>query len=202
MEVEIQSGDRFSLAEALLVYRHGSEAVILRHQVSEGKILPGGEQVDVKAFLSGITTGKVKTNQGGVEWTDPRIIATGPGWVCWWRASALTTIFCNGKPYKVKLPPLLFIMGRLRRVWILPANKRPTQDTKLYLTHWPNTYTNGGICWGNGRIPETLDPLDWEDAFFSSSFEQKLKLNHAKNKNQKAFGTLRDSLEALRGSAN
>lgn len=56
--------------------------------------------------------------------------------------------------YRVQLPPLIWAgCGYEYRVFALATTEPPTLTTRLYIPPLPNTYRDGGICWGTARPP-------------------------------------------------
>lgn len=72
----------------------------------------------------------------------------------------------------VPYPAHLFIATRSRLgVYALPANERPTADTRVLHSPILNVFVNGSLCWGNIPIPRALNILsipEFERAVFDS----------------------------------
>lgn len=102
--------------------------------------------------------------------------------IAWWVPAQHRTMFFAEhlkqlQPASGKLAPhpaLVFVASR-SRLWVraLKRNQRPTQDTRLHVAPYMNTYANGGVCLGTMPIPRSVGVTAmgrWVDAFFNSSF--------------------------------
>lgn len=71
-------------------------------------------------------------------------------------------------------PALLFdVSGRRVRVAALKGRSRPTPETRLYRAPYFNVFADDRVCWGSTPYPRGVnssEPLEWAEAFFSSSF--------------------------------
>ena len=203
MDIELEETS-YTLRHALLIYGGSSrsESVVTQHPVKQGVIQPG-TPIDLEAYLGTLRSPDVSS--GRINWTHPHQLASGPGWLCWWRPAARTPVYVSGKPRRACIPPLLFVAGSRPRVWVLGKNLRPTSTSALYLTGYANSYDDGGVCQGSGHRPTRLDPREWEDAFFASSFTSPANLlthRYVLPKDLKKAGTLATCLAALGPSAH
>jgi PRTRC genetic system protein B len=102
--------------------------------------------------------------------------------LAWWVPAQRRTMFYAEhlkqlQPASGKLAPhpaLVFVASR-SRLWVraLKRSQRPTQDTRLQVAPYMNTYENGGVCLGSMPIPRSAGlaaTAQWVDAFFNSSF--------------------------------
>jgi hypothetical protein len=71
--------------------------------------------------------------------------------------------------YPIQTPPLVCgLKGHDFRIFALNTPRYPTHDgQRLANAPWPNTYTNGSICWGNAKLPSMPNI----DAFLSLYLE-------------------------------
>ena len=66
-----------------------------------------------------------------------------------WSAAGVAALQTEQHRYTIPLPPLVWAgCGRDYRIYALAAPELPTTDLQLYVPPFPNTYEDGGICWG------------------------------------------------------
>lgn len=112
-------------------------------------------------------TGTVNGQRFYVQYVDPR--------------PAALHIAGQGKPCAIQTPPLIWAgCGQDYRVFALNTLERPEARTALYHAPFPNTYDQGGICWGSAdprgdagpkTMPAALE-LYLEGSFFNSHIAQ------------------------------
>lgn len=113
-----------------------------------------------------------------------RVLVRTADTIVWWKPAGQAVMFfsdrggdailkrLNGKKYPH--PPLLF-KSTGSNLWIraLGANRRPTEESGLYLAPYWNGYDNGSVCTGTMRTPREKSVAaieDWEQSFFRSEF--------------------------------
>lgn len=103
------------------------------------------------------------------------------------RAVALPVLAAGKtRTYRFTTPPLVWGgRGADYRLWALAAPERPTGDLPLFRAPFPNSYTNGGICWGDVERPPPATPAGLEaalESFFASNFSM-----HVDNEKSKRY---------------
>jgi PRTRC genetic system protein B len=180
--VNIGANHEFRLAEAVLVYRGGSDGAFASlHQVKQAEngipYLAPGEAVTT-AFLRTLAQGlgvQVKP-----EVLPDTVLARTPDMLVWWSRPQQRVMFFGGVNEEARKlngplfphPPLIFkVVGRDLFVRAVATNSRPSPETPMKTAPYWNTDVR--VCPGSMRIPDSSDmasiPL-WQDAFFESEF--------------------------------
>jgi len=108
------------------------------------------------------------------------VLARTPDMLVWWAQPRRRVIFFGGVNVEARQlngflfphPALIFkVAGKDLFVRAIATNSRPSPKTPLKTAPYWNT--DGRVCPGSMRVPDTFDvasiPL-WEDAFFQSEF--------------------------------
>jgi PRTRC genetic system protein B len=90
----------------------------------------------------------------------------------------------GGKPQRlvVEWPPLLFAVGKIKksmRVFALPSNSRPTEDTKLYHAPFMNINNVGLLCQGTASLPHEINFNSIKECEATLIDSQFTHVNHA-----------------------
>jgi PRTRC genetic system protein B len=187
MKIEVSNeGDTYSLTAAVLVYTntHG-RAFATRHFVDEHKGAPsiGPGQPLSDGDYRNLVKALGPKERPGMQWNDPRVLATGLGRMMWWSAPKERSLFFKTSPHikgtfdgrgLVPCPGLVF-MGSERSLYVFAFKGQacPTQETALYQAPFFNVWSSGQVCTGNAALPEEHqrgDPGSWEQMFFGSHF--------------------------------
>lgn len=177
----------FSLDSVIAIYnRDYNGTIAIQHKVLEGNRYGPGKIVTremQKRLLQAISPGGAS-----LAFLPDNVLGYNPSAhaIAWWvpeRVRSCRFVFDRnvsgsdiGTVVKHVQPPHLFIIGgpsgRLFRAYALPANKRPSQDTKLLVSPYWNLYDNGSLCVGTTDFREpTPENIKWNtEAFFSSVF--------------------------------
>lgn len=178
---------RVALNQALLIYTspagHGYATV---HGVNRIKGVPS---LDAGIPLSKAELSKIiqllGKGAGYGTYLPDSILSIGYDSLVWWVPPKERSVFFNethkegekpaiGKTSgKSPQPGLVFaVNGKDWYVYAVKGATRPQPDTKLFHSHYWNTYTDGSICTGNVKTPspepENVDK--WTAAFFDSNF--------------------------------
>jgi len=180
--IKIGANHEFRLTQAVLVYRGGGDGAFASlHEVKVGEneipYLAPGEAVTT-AFLRTLAQGlgaQVKP-----EILPDNVLARTPDMLVWWSRPRQRVMFFGGVNEQARKlngvvfphPALIFkVAGRDLFVRAVATNSRPDSDTPLKTAPYWNT--DGRVCPGSMRVPDTFDVASipqWEDAFFQSEF--------------------------------
>lgn len=191
MKFDFESGaSHLTLARAILFYESGSGirtegAYASFHKVidvgtaAEPKleILPGSP-LSQRAVMQ--TIGKLaKEYSVSTEILPENVLSCSPMHLMWWVPSDRRAVFFRSEMIgshsaKVPHPPLVFlVVSGSWYVFAIKRNRRPTDDTELFLAPYFNIFDSNAICTGNTAVPKDILPsatAAWEYAFFNSAF--------------------------------
>lgn len=119
-----------------------------RYVMGSGRVLSRADKEDLVNILTDKTTQKLTL-------LPERLLAKSADTMIWWRPAGEASLGFERGVRTVKLPPLLFCVqaGELR-VAAMKCNDRPTVNTVLYHSGFPNVDSKGHWCSGGNRIPE------------------------------------------------
>ena len=180
--VNIGANHEFRLSEAVLVYRGGGDGAFASlHQVKQAEngipYLTAGEALTT-AFLRTLAQGlgaQVKP-----EILPDNVLARTPDMLVWWSRPRRWVMFFGGTDEEARKlnglvfphPALIFkVAGTDLFVRAVATSSRPRPETRLKTAPYWNT--DGRVCAGSMRVPETSDVASipqWEDTFFQSEF--------------------------------
>jgi PRTRC genetic system protein B len=186
MEIETAIGENyhFALHEALLVYRGRSNtSFVTRHEVhgqKDAAPVLGPAQPLTVSFIDSL----VRSMRGNIkaEILPDNILAKTDRMIAWWTPRRRRLMFyqnsegkaqeLNGKVFPQ--PPLVWLVqdGSLH-IRALIDNKRPLGATRLAVAPFWNVSSDGGVCTGSMRRPESASVAtigSWEQAFYESNF--------------------------------
>lgn len=147
----------------------------VRHDAGDAELGPGQPltREAIESALMGLT--RDSTQGARFCWTDPGVIAQGPGMVAWYTPSRVRHMsFRSGSLNQAGLaaqPATLWIatLGSLH-MFALASDERPTQGSAVFHSpHW-NLWKGGQMCEGTAVLPKSLEPKQWEDMFYASHF--------------------------------
>jgi PRTRC genetic system protein B len=117
-----------------------------------------------------------------VEVLPENVLAKGDRMIAWWTPQRRRVMFYKNSEGKAKelngkifpQPPLVWLVsdGSLH-IRALIDNKRPAADTKLAVAPFWNLSSDGGLCVGSMRRPESASVAaiaSWEQGFYESNF--------------------------------
>jgi PRTRC genetic system protein B len=186
MEIETAIGENyhFALHDALLVYRGRSNtSFVTRHEVIGQRDAPpvlGPAQSLTVGFIDSL----VRSMRGNIkaEILPDLVLAKTDRMIAWWTPRRRRVMFYQNSEGKAQAfngkvfpqPPLVWLVqdGSLH-IRALIENKRPQASTRLAVAPFWNISSDGGVCTGSMRKPEstTVAAMSlWEQAFYESNF--------------------------------
>lgn len=173
-----------SLAQALLIYRHGRDnenCFVTINDIKQGKIQIG-KPIDKDLLGKLIQALQVKENPAlSTEFIPATLIAQSPLVMIWHRPEHRGKIWFKTTDKKIMAlsgkdtmwPHLLFVAkGKELSVFALTGRNRPEPQTRLYRAPFWNVWDSGRICLPAGDKPgmDVDDIPKWEALFFESNF--------------------------------
>lgn len=185
MKVHVQIDEnRFTANRALVFYRQCMTGDIIAtvNEIEDNQLLKGVpvDTTELQRFFREIKrSGKAKAS--GIDWTDPRQIATAPDVMVWYHGPCRKEIFFScGDKKAMKLsgktvcwPGLVFLLRSTGlSVFAVKGNRKPGADTALYHAPFWNIYGSGRICmpevFRKSTAEQTIDNA--ERIFYGSAF--------------------------------
>lgn len=185
MDVGISIGEnyRFELREALLVYHGRGTSFVTRHEVTISKGAPpelGPAQPLTMTFVEALV--RSLGGNTGAEILPDNVLAKDDRMIAWWTAERRRPMFYRNSEGKAKQlngkvfpqPPLVWqVSNGSLRIRALLENRRPAADTKVAVAPFWNLSSDGGVCTGSMRRPESSSVAamaQWEQGFYESNF--------------------------------
>ncbi len=162
---------------AYVVYTGGKDGDVLvtEHHITNG-VVGSGSPISRKSLLD-LCSIVMPTIKESPKFLGEDILGYSPttDTLVWWKRPGTENLFFSQKDMKsgkAPLPGLIFEVehGHMS-MWALKVKTRPTLNTELYNAPFFNVRSS--VCMGNTPLPGTATPenyLEWEKAFFNSSF--------------------------------
>lgn len=185
MQVNISIGQncRVELREALLIYGEHNQRFVTKHDVTlhrDGPPSLGPAQPLTLSFVESLV--RSLHGSSAAEVLPANILAKSERMISWWTPAQSRQMFyanaegkaatLNGRSFPQ--PPLVWRVedGGLA-IRALPENERPDATTKLSVAPFWNLSSEGNVCAGSMRRPNSASPasiVDWEQGFYESAF--------------------------------
>jgi PRTRC genetic system protein B len=183
--IDVGSELELRLYQAVLLYKndHGNRYMATVHGVvqqnGDGSPVLGAGQLLSTASLRELAR---QLGTGcPVEFLPDHVVARTPDLLAWWTPASVRPMFfragselegISGKRFPH--PALLFaVRSNVLFVRALFGTQRPRPDSKLAAAPYWNIDSNGAVCAGTMRAPESLTVTSmaaWQQAFFQSEF--------------------------------
>ena len=185
MQVNISIGEncRVELREALMVYGDRQAKFVTRHKITAHQDRPptlGPAQPLTVAFLELLA--RSLSGNYVVEVLPENILAKGDRMISWWTPACRRQMFyanAEGKAAALNgcnfpQPPLVWrVEDGSISIRALPQDERPDATTKLSVAPFWNLSSEGNVCTGSMRRPDSAlaaSIADWERGFYESAF--------------------------------
>ena len=185
MDIETAIGEnyQFELKEALLIYHSRGTCFVTKHDISQSEESPpalGPAQPLARSFVEAL----VRSLGGNAlaEFLPDNIVAKGDRMIAWWTPERRRPMFYRNSEEKAKhlngkvfpQPPLVWhVWNGSLRIRALLENKRPAADTKLAVAPFWNLSSDGSVCIGSMRCPDSASVAtitSLEQGFYESNF--------------------------------
>lgn len=180
--IEPAGDDALRLEQAILIYRS-------RNRRSLATVHPIGQHRGQPVVLAGAAMTVAATRllakefaeQGGLAFLPSELLYRGPDMLIWWVPPGVRHLWFRAPELgeaeqgaRVAVPASVFLASASGcRIWSVKGAARPTPTTPLWHAPYFNVAEDGGICWGNVKVPPALGPerlAEWTAAFFGSYF--------------------------------
>lgn len=178
----IAKSKTLALADAILLYRDGTSAYAVVHDVvagPAGPVLAAGRRMTLRG-LRAMASALLKTNwSSGV--LPAAVLSVGINHVVWYCPPGRHLVHWSSRDSQIGRrsgvaahPGLVFaLVGAAWYVWATTEPGRPAAATELFNAPFMNVFASGEICRGSTEVPATHGPdvVDaWTAAWWASAF--------------------------------